>query len=92
MVHNTYKDGAENLMNVLCNSDAKGAREKALEDIQKLHHATHSISDWLSSLGNCTTTNNIHSNSTISSNISHSTSQGAIQVGIVLEAGFDFKN
>ena len=91
-MHDLYEGDAEKMMNAMCNFNDKEAREKALEGIQILPHAKHSISDWLTSLGDGITNDHIHSSSTnTSDNSSNGTSTTTTLVGIVLEAGFNFK-
>jgi len=95
MVHDLYEGDAEKLMNGMCNFDDKGAREQALEGIRLLLHSKHSISDWLTSLGDGITKDpmqrNSNSNTSADDSSRNGTSKAATLVGIILEAGFNFK-
>ena len=95
MVHDLYKGDAEKLMNDMCNFDDKGAREQALESIRLLLHSKYSISYWLTSLGDGITKDpmqrNSNSNTSADDSSRNGTSKAATLVGIILEAGFNFK-
>jgi hypothetical protein len=84
LIHNSYGGDAEQLANALCDNNNEGVRERALEDMRKMAHAKHSISDWLSSLAN-------DGNDNDNDNNNNNGASDATMVGMVLEAGHDFQ-